>query len=267
MTDNIIRFEKKRTPQGKRSGASPSAEKTSKEKSSLDEIAGLLGEAERENPPRTRRRLSNGQKIEGDSNTQISEGKTVNQSIRGNGNVQIASADRVTINQGVPKVTTRVSPPLGTIGASAMLKKRIQKLADEILKSRRNRIGSDFDFRVFWKSMARDLGTEKWTDIWLWDECRASEVIAVLEAARDKTIEGRIKKAAKREGYQHTRGHLFRQEREYGQHLGLSDEGLKEEMYLTTGKESHRDLTYDEHYNFVLHLKRRLDRFYGEEND
>lgn len=276
MTDNVIYIDRlgkahaQETGDGKKEAEGKKERKTpERKKPPLGDAAALLREADPEPPaaPR-RRRASSGQGIDGDGNTQIAEAKTARQSIRGRNNVQISgTGNKVVIAPGPVKETIRVDPPSGTIGDNATLKKRIQALAKEILDSRLKRLGSTFEFGKFWYGMARNfehLGVEKWADIWMLKEGHAPEVIEYLEEARDNTIDGRIKKAAKRKGYQHKRGHLFALEKQYAEHLGWNEEDIRKEMRLVTGKDSHKELGLGEHQTFVDHLERLVDKLYGE---
>ena len=218
-------------------------------------------------PKRTRKKvLSPTQDIDGDSNTQIAGGKAMRQSIRGNGNIQVAGAvEKLTVR--VPKAPKIVlAPPRGSIGANPDLCSRINVLIKQINDYRFQRLGKSFKFGAIYGELAKAFGLKSadWKAIWLWDESRSLEVVAWLEGKRDNTIQGRIKKAAKGEGYQHTRGHLFAQEKDYLTQLGWGDKDALARRQLITGKASRADMDDNEFRNWVGYLRRELERMYEE---
>lgn len=114
--------------------------------------------------------------------------------------------------------------------------------------------------------MAKAFGLKPvdWKNIWLWDESRAAEIIAWLESKRDNTQQGRIEKAAKGEGYKHTRGHLFDIEKDYLAQLGWDDNVARPRRQLYTGKASRADMTDSEFRDWVGYLRREVEAMYGE---
>lgn len=119
--------------------------------------------------------------------------------------------------------------------------------------------------------LARAFGLKaaEWKQIWLWPESRAPEIVAWLEAKRDNTQEGRIRKAVQRPGYMHTRGHLFRMGTEALSRLGLdgnSDEVCRQRQLLT-GHESRSTMPDAAFANWVAHLEAEVRRAHGESAD
>ncbi|ECE3294009.1 hypothetical protein C3509_18035 [Salmonella enterica] len=205
----------------------------------------------------------------GDNNAQISDTKSVRQSITGNGNVQIAGTmQQVTVRAGrTPKI--ELTPPQHSIGANAVLRLRIEGLFKQINEYRHQRLGKNFKFGAIYGELAKAFGLKPadWRNVWLWDKSRAVEIISWLEAKRDNTIKGKIEKAASKAGYQHTRGHLFRLEKDYLSQLGWDDEQSKSSRTLMTGKKSRSDMSDNEFRSWVGYLRRELELMYGETDD
>lgn len=163
-----------------------------------------------------------------------------------------------------PKI--ELAPAPGSIGANPALRLRIDGLLKEVEQYRYERIGKGYRFGTVYGELAKAFGLKasEWKNIWLQDEAVATEVIAWLEAKRDNTIQGRIKKAAKGEGYQHTRGHLFRIESDYLAQLGWDDRQARDRRQLIAGAASRKDLSDNEFRNWVGYLRREVERMYDE---
>lgn len=217
-------------------------------------------------PKATRRKAEPSQTIEGEQNIQAAGGKVVRQSIKGNGNVQIGgglgSMNIRTIKG--PKI--EIAPPLGSIGANPALRTRIEGLIKQINDYRYQRLGKAYKFGALNGELAKAFGLKPadWKNIWLWDESSAEEIIAWLEGKRDNTQQGRVEKATKREGFQHSRGHLFRLEKDYSGQLGWNDDYAKSKRLLITGKESRADMNDVEFRAWVGYLRREVELMYGE---
>lgn len=182
----------------------------------------------------------------------------------GNGNTY---NDHKTVIQTL-KTTLEVAPPPGSIGANPLLRSRIDKLFKAINKFRAERLGDKYKYGALYGEMARHFGlkAKEWTDMWLWPESRADEVIHFLEDKRDNTQQGRVNKAASRPGYKHTRGHLFRLEKEALAKLewdGNSD-AVRELRYRLIGKSSRSDMSDNEFANWVAHLEGEVRRAHEE---
>lgn len=235
----------------------------------LAKLRSALEAATPAKPKTTRGKPAPVQTIEGDQNIQAGGGKVARQSIKGNGNVQIGGGvGNMTIRAGrAPKI--EIAPPLGSIGADSALRARIEQLIKQVSDYRFKRLGKNFRFGALYGDLAKAFGLKAadWRMIWLWDASRADEVIAWLQGKLDATQQGRIEKAATREGFQHTRGHLFGQERDYLGQLGWNDDFAKARRTLITGKVSRADIKDDEFRRWVGYLRRELEAMYGEAKD
>lgn len=255
MTDqkqrnNVVPFPVKRRPVP----AQPAKE------SVVLEVMKILADAPAA-PKARRKKAAPGQSIVGSNNTQVSHGLG-SQVINGDNNTQHLSIHTT----GSPKI--EILPPARSIGDNSALRIRIDGLLKEIEQYRYERIGKTYKFGSLHGELATAFGLERkhWKNIWLWDEFRAAEVIAWLEVKRDRTRQGRIQKAAKGEGYQHTRGHLFRMEKDYLLQLGWNDDddAVRAQRRLITGKLSRVDMNDNEFRNWVGYLRAELERMYGE---
>ncbi len=252
--DNIIRFpgtKQQETP-------SPGA-------AFLDAIKAIQDEPAP--PKRTRKKAAQpSQTIDGDNNAQVAGGKVVRQSIKGNGNVQVAgTVQQLTVRSSKsPKI--EVAPPSGSIGANPALRIRIEGLIKQINEYRYQRLGKAFKFAALYGELAKAFGLKPsdWKSIWLWHECWAKELIDWLEDKLDNTMQGRINKVAKGEGYQHARGHLFGMEKDYLAQLGWEDKDARTRRQLITGKTSRADMDDNEFRNWVGYLRREVEQMYGE---
>lgn len=218
---------------------------------------------------RSRRVVKSSQVVCGDNNTQMNDGKVSGQSIKGNGNVQISGAmHKLTVRTNKsPKI--ELTPPHDSIGANATLRLRIEGLIKQINDYRYQRLGEKFKFGAIYGELAKAFGLKPadWKNVWLWDESRAPELISWLEVKRDNTINGKIEKAASKEGYRHTRGHLFRLEKDYLAQLGWDESQSKSRRMLMTGKNSRADMDDNEFRSWVGYLRQELKLMYGETGD
>lgn len=209
------------------------------------------------------------QRIDGDDNVQAG-GRSITQTIRGNGNVQLAGGAQV-LSIRTTKAKVEIAPPPGSIGAVGLLKARIDGLFKEINAFRAERLGKGFKFGAIYGEMARafDLKPADWKQIWLWPESRAAEIIAWLEVKRDNTQEGRIRKAAQKPGYKHARGHLYRLETEALSRLGLdvNSDVVRRQRHLLTGHESRSTMPDAVFANWVAHLEAEVRKVHGESTD
>lgn len=246
----------------------------SKKDEAKERVSELLGEAEpaekQAKKPRAKRSLT--QSIEGEANFQAAESKGhVDQSIVGNKNTQIAgNIGNLTVRTAkAPKMI--ITPAPGTIGADLLLRGRVEKLLKEVNQKRYERLGDKFKFGALYGDLARAFGLKpkEWKAVWLWPESRAGELIRWLEEKLYNTQQGRIEKVARREGYRHTRGHLFRIEQDCLDRLDLDadSETVKEWLKLKTGKESRSDLDDNEFRNWVAYLEGEVARAHGETTD
>jgi hypothetical protein len=251
--DNVIQFPGVKNKQGVSPGAA-----------FLDAIKAIQ-EVPAPSKNRPKKVVAQSQIIHGDNNAQVCNSKTPSQSITGNGNVQISGAMQLTVRASRgPKI--ELTPPQNSIGANSALRLRIEGLFKQINDYRFQRLGKKYKFGAIYGELAKAFGLKPadWKSIWLWDESRASEIVSWLELKRDNTITGKIEKAASKEGYQHTRGHLFRLEKDYLSQLGWNDEQSKSNRQLITGKKSRADMSDNEFRSWVGYLRRELELMYGE---
>lgn len=230
-------------------------------------LAELLSDAEdapsTKKLPARKRSARAVQTIEGNNNVQLSGNRGPNQFITGNGNFQ---ANFHIHPSPKPQRTRPPAPAPGSIGACTALRLRINALLKEIQRNRVENHGGKFRYGSVQgiAAEALGLGKDEWNLIWSWDESRASEVINKLEQARDNTIKGRINKAARKPNYKHTRGHLFRLEKDYLAQLEWSDYAARKERALVTGEASRTNMSDDQFANWVAHLRSLVQRMYGE---
>lgn len=221
-------------------------------------------------PKATRLKTVPSQVIDGDNNVQAGGGKAVRQSIKGSGNVQVAGGvGSMTIRTAKgPKIV--IAPAPDSIGANGLLKEQIKEAFGKLGTEREKRFGKSA-YQTLYATFKNDFHIPKelpWTIIWDWPESRSPEILQYLEGKYDNTIAGKIEKAAKKPGYQHTRGQLFAREKELLDHLGLkpSSPEVKDEMRRVFGTDTHKNLDPRQHANWVAHIERWVDRMYEAED-
>lgn len=186
---------------------------------------------------------------------------TISQSIiGGNSNYQVAG-DMNIVTHKLPDI--KMLPPPESIGGNVLIKKKIQDLFGKIGEERKKHhpeTAYAVMFNIFKKDF--DISKEKkWTEIWSWPiEC-ADNIITYLEGKYSNTIQGRIEKAAKKEGYLDTRPQLYKKEKELLSHFGLAtdSETVKDQLFQLFRVRSHRDLTRVQHWFWVKHLEKLVD--------
>jgi hypothetical protein len=220
--------------------------------------------------PKSTRKAAPSQTIEGDQNTQAGGGRVARQSIKGNGNVQVAgTVGNMTIRTTKgPKI--EIAPAPNSIGADGLLKEQVKEAFGKLGTEREKRFGKSA-YQIMYSTFKKDFHIPKelpWTIIWDWKTSRVAEILGYLKAKYDNTIGGRIEAAAKKPNYQHTRGQLFAREKELLEHLGLkpSDPEVKGEMRRMFGTDTHKNLDPRQHANWVAHIEHCVDRMYESEN-
>ncbi len=187
--------------------------------------------------------------------TKNSEG--INQTIKGNNNIQVGG-DYIVNPRTQQKI---ILPPPDSIGSDSLLKQNIQMLFNKIGEAREKRFGKSA-YAVLAKKFRDDFGIKnnKWTIIWTWPKQCAPSIQNYLNEKYNNTIAGRMQKAAKRTDYIHTRPHLYKQEKELLEHLGLEmkSQEVKKLLQNYFNVTSHRDLTHLEHWQFVCYLEGRV---------
>jgi transcriptional regulator with XRE-family HTH domain len=165
------------------------------------------------------------------------------------------------------KIIKKIITPLSTdqIGGNPDLKRRITELFNKIGDSRKQRFGQKA-YPVMYNKFKKDFGIKNnpWTIIWTWPKNTADDIIEYLDAKYANTIDGRLNYAAQNKEYNHTRGHLYRKEKEaidqlklYG--VELSKEDIQEIMSDRFGVTSHRHLKHDDHFLLVKHLEQLVE--------
>lgn len=189
--------------------------------------------------------------------------KTVGMSIVGNGNIQVGG--NVTHNfYGDKKENITVTPPVGSIGADALLRDRIETLIGELGMRRKERLGNNA-FAVMMNNFKRDFKIQKnkkWTCIWLWPESRAEEIVRYFQDKLGNTIKGRLEKAASKPGYQHSRRQLFAKERKILDDLGLDSDNhvIRDCMMRYFGVSSRREMTDEQLASWVAYLDQEAEK-------
>lgn len=221
-------------------------------------------------PKTQRRKTAPSQTIEGDQNVQAGGGKVAKQSIKGNGNVQIGGGVGNIVIRTIKGPKIEIIPGPGSIGADGLLKEQIKEAFGKLGIEREKRFGKSA-YQVMYGKFKTDFAIPKelpWSTIWDWPVSRASEILAYLHEKFGNTIAGKIETAAKKPGYQHTRGQLFKREKDLLEHLDLkpSSPEVKDEMRRLFGTDTHKNLDLRQHANWVAHIERWVDRKYESEN-
>lgn len=221
-------------------------------------------------PKTPRRRAVPAQSIEGNNNFQAGGGKVARQSIKGSGNYQIGGGvGNMTIRTTrAPKI--EIGPAPDSIGADGVLKEQVKEAFGKLGTEREKRFGKSA-YQVMYSTFKKDFSIPKelpWTIIWDWPASRAGEILAHLDEKYGATIGGKIERAARKPGYQHTRGQLFAREKELLEHLGLKSGSpeVKAEMLRLFGTDTHKNLDPRQHANWVAHIERLVDKMYESED-
>jgi hypothetical protein len=207
-----------------------------------DEVADLVKDAKPARKPRSNPKLA----VVRDKVSQVAIGNGITQ-VGGNVTIKTTRAPNLVIG-----------PPPGSIGADSFLKQRIKALFNELGEARAKRY-PDTAFNVMYKKFKDDFGIKhnKWTIIWEWPEAAAQEIIDYLEAKIANTIPGRVKKAAQRPGYRHTRQQLMARENQLLQFLGATTRSpqVKDLLKEKFGVTSHTQLTYEQHLQIIAYFQ------------
>lgn len=185
---------------------------------------------------------------------------SISQSITGNHNMQ-AGRDLNIVTQKMPDI--KVLPPPESIGGNVFLKKTIQDLFGKIGEARMKN-HPETAFAVMYNIFKKDFdipSKKKWTEIWSWPVECADSIIEYLQGKYSNTIQGRIEKAAKKEGYLDTRPQLYKKEKDLLSHFGLTaDSGeVREQLFHLFRVRSHKDMTRLQHWFWVKHLEKLVD--------
>jgi hypothetical protein len=160
------------------------------------------------------------------------------------------------ITKGKPLV--KIAPSPDSIGSDPLLKQAMITRFNRLGEEREKRFGKNA-YTVMYNKFKRDFGIKnnKWTIIWTWPKECAQTIIEYLEEKFSKTIQGRIEKAANREGYLHQRKYLYKREKELLEHFGLSLGSIEIKKLLSDyfGVQSHTQLSHLQHWQWVCYLE------------
>jgi hypothetical protein len=160
------------------------------------------------------------------------------------------------ITKGKPSV--KIAPAPDSIGGDPLLKQAIITRFNRLGEEREKRFSKNA-YTVMYNKFKRDFGIKnnKWTIIWTWPKECAQAIIGYLEEKFSKTIQGKIEKAANREGYLHTRKYLYKREKELLEHFGLSLGSIEIKKLLSDyfGVQSHTQLSHSQHWQWVCYLE------------
>ena len=188
----------------------------------------------------------------------------------GNNNVNINGNDNynfsgkveggVNITTKAKKVTAKIQPAQGTIGANPLLLERINGLFNE-LGLRRKIQYPKTAFSVIHKNFKKDFSipkNQKYTSFQLWPEARAQEIIDYLEKKLNKTIQGKREKASAEDG-QNT-PYLLSETTRLHKMLGWTESDYRGRLHYLFGKTSRADLTPSQLANYVEHLRQEIEK-------
>lgn len=186
----------------------------------------------------------------------------------GEGNIQVAGVhgDLIIKQEGGKKGKMKVPLPPDCIGADRHLKQAINHRIKSIKEAWAKKSDMQTASVYFYSKFKKYFGIPQrnaFGIIWYWDKDRASAIIDYLDEIYSATIPGITAKAAKKKGYIHTRGHLYRREGELLDHLGWDRSGpeIKHIMKLLFGVTSHADLNSLNHADLVDYLEKEVKRW------
>ena len=195
-----------------------------------------------------------------------SEKKSISQKITGDGNTQVIGN---IIYNTVKPPSIKILPSAESIGGgNTYFKNRIEELFKKIGQAREKRYGETAYSAMYrhFKNVFKIPQEAKWTIIWSWPKACAPAIIHYLEGKYSHTIQGKIEKAASKEGYLHTRQHLYRIEKELLDNIGLTMQSPEVRDFLNSyfGVTSHTKLTHIQHWHLVCHLETYVKEIIGE---
>ncbi len=190
------------------------------------------------------------------SETAIASRSNRTQQINGNHNTQIAGDVVNVITPKLPRL--KIAPPTDSIGSDPLLKTEIQMRFNRLGEEREKRFGKNA-YAVMYKKFKADFKIKNgnWTIIWTGPKNCATDIMQYLNDKYDNTIQGRQERASRREGYIHTRGQLYKKEKDLLAHFDLSfdSEEVRNTLASYFGVKSHLDLTHLQHWQWVCHLE------------
>jgi hypothetical protein len=194
----------------------------------------------------------------------------ISQTITSGNNNTLISGDnnKNTINiKAEKKPALYILPSSSSIGGNPTIKSAITERFNRLGDERKKRF-KDTAFSVMYANFKKDFGIKHgpWTIIWDWPIATADPIIKYLDDLYSNTIQGRLKNAAKKEGYIDTKPHLFRKEKELLSVLGLTTKSPEVVKILNDlfGVTSHAYLTKHQLWHLVCHLESIVKTQIGE---
>lgn len=180
------------------------------------------------------------------------------------GNVKQIGGNVIYITKKPPDV--KILPPIGSIGANPLLKQSIILEFNKLGEERAKRFGKRA-YAVMYNTFKSDFEIKNamWTVIWEWPEACANEILIYLGEKYNRTMAGRIEKAAIKPGYVHKRAFLFQREKELLAQIGfdISSEEVRGNLKRYFGVESHKYLTNLQHWQWVCYLEKEVNKMYS----
>lgn len=195
---------------------------------------------------------------------------SISQTAVGAGNIQVAQVrgDLVIKQEASKAHKTKVPLPPDSIGADRHLKQAINNRIRLIKETWAKKSDMQMASIYFYSKFKKHFGIPTKEDfgiIWYWGKDRAQAIIDYLDEIYSGTMPGRLSKAAKKEGYLPTRGHLYRREGELLDHLGWNRSGpeIKQVMKLLFGVTSHSEIDRLQHFDLVDYLEKEVKKWEG----
>ena len=177
------------------------------------------------------------------------------------------------ITKGKPSI--KMTPPPDSIGGNSHLvmaiEDRVKKLADyrikRLIKESPNKDQREISNGVYgtiWHHFKRRFSIQRgqpYTVYKKWNKNSAEEILNYFDELIDKTIQGKIEKAAKKTGYKHSRRYLFKQETQLLKYFDRmpSNPEVDEKLYMLFRVTSHKDLTDYQFQRWIEYLESRFE--------
>lgn len=176
------------------------------------------------------------------------------------------------ITKGKPSIKMALTPD--SIGGDPFLimaiEDRVKKLADyrikRIIKENPHKDPREISngvYAVIWKNFKKQffIKNKPYIIYKKWHKNSAPEIISYFDGLIDETIQGKVEIAAKRSDYKHSRKHLLKQETQLLKYFGLTTNSpeVYERLNVLFRVTSHKDLTDNQHWQWIKYLESRLD--------
>lgn len=201
-------------------------------------------------------------------NSNISNNKGItsigdnNVSINGNDNYNFSGKVEggVNITTKAKKVTAKIQPAQGTIGANPLLTERITGLFNELGLRREKRFGKSA-YSVMYNEFKKAFSipkNQKYTSFQLWPEARAQEIIDYLEKKLSNTIQGKKEKAFAESGQNSS--YLLSETTRLHKMLGWTESEYRSRLHYLFGVTSRADLTQSQLTNYIEFLRQEIEK-------